>query len=65
MSELYPRHTIITIDREDFEIYRRNKHDRIPFIAPPVNEARPRMICARPSTPALGIIRQLPVRVRR
>jgi uncharacterized protein len=37
MSELYPRHTIITIDREDFEIYRRNKHDRIPFIAPPVN----------------------------
>jgi hypothetical protein len=37
MSELYPRHTIITIDREDFEIYRRNQHDRIPFIAPPVN----------------------------
>jgi hypothetical protein len=37
MSELYPRHTIITIDREAFEIYRRNQHDRIPFIAPPVN----------------------------
>ncbi len=35
MSELYPRHTIITVDREDFAIYRRNKQERIPFIAPP------------------------------
>jgi hypothetical protein len=37
MSELYPRHTIITTDREDFEIYRRNKHDRIPFIRAALN----------------------------
>jgi len=37
MSELYPRHTIITVDREDFAVYRRNKHERIPFVAPPVN----------------------------
>ena len=37
MSELHPRHTVVTIDREDFAIYRRNKHDKIPFIAPPLS----------------------------
>ena len=37
MSELYPRHTVITVDREDFQVYRRNKREKIPFIAPPIN----------------------------
>jgi uncharacterized protein len=34
MSELYPRHAIITVD-EDFRIYRRNKRDAIPLLSPP------------------------------
>lgn len=35
MSELFPRHSIITIDREDFRVYRRNKRETIPLISPP------------------------------
>ena len=35
MSELYPRHRVITIDRVDFRIYRRNKRETIPLICPP------------------------------
>jgi predicted nucleic acid-binding protein len=35
MSELYPRHSVITVDREDFRVYRRNKRDMIPLICPP------------------------------
>jgi predicted nucleic acid-binding protein len=35
MSELYPRHSVITVDREDFGIYRRNKREMIPLIHPP------------------------------
>ena len=35
MSEIYPRHTVITVDREDFRVYRRNKRDIIPVICPP------------------------------
>ena len=35
MSELYPEHRVITIDREDFRIYRRNKRETIPLICPP------------------------------
>lgn len=34
MSELYPRHTVITVD-EDFRIYRRNKREAIPLLTPP------------------------------
>jgi len=36
MSELHPRHPVITVDREDFRIYRRNKRESIPIVAPPV-----------------------------
>jgi predicted nucleic acid-binding protein len=36
MSELYPRHPVITTDRTDFRIYRRNKRDAIPLLCPPV-----------------------------
>ena len=35
MSELYPRHTVITIDESDFRIYRRNKRETIPILSPP------------------------------
>ena len=35
MSELYPRHSVITVDREDFRLYRRNKREMIPLICPP------------------------------
>jgi predicted nucleic acid-binding protein len=34
MSELYPRHTLLTID-EDFRVYRRNKREAIPLLSPP------------------------------
>ena len=35
MSELYPRHPVITVDRGDFKVYRRNKREAIPLICPP------------------------------
>jgi len=35
MSELYPRHSLITVDRADFRVYRRNKRETIPLICPP------------------------------
>lgn len=35
MSELHPHHSVITVDREDFRIYRRNKREAIPLICPP------------------------------
>lgn len=34
MSELYPRHTVITVD-QDFRVYRRNKREAIPLLSPP------------------------------
>lgn len=34
MSELYPHHTIITVDA-DFRVYRRNKREAIPLLIPP------------------------------
>lgn len=35
MSELYPRHVVITIDEADFRVYRRNKREAIPLLCPP------------------------------
>jgi predicted nucleic acid-binding protein len=35
MSELYPRHRVVTTDEEDFRIYRRNKREVIPLLTPP------------------------------
>ena len=35
MSELYPRHSVITVDRDDFRVYRRNRREVIPLICPP------------------------------
>ena len=34
MSELHPKHSILTVDK-DFRVYRRNKREVIPLIAPP------------------------------
>ena len=34
MSELYPKHSVITAD-QDFRVYRRNKREMIPLICPP------------------------------
>ena len=35
MSEIHPHHSVITVDREDFRVYRRNKREAIPLIYPP------------------------------
>lgn len=35
MSELYPQYSVITVDRADFRVYRRNKREAIPLICPP------------------------------
>lgn len=35
MSELHPKLPVITVDREDFRVYRRNKREMIPLICPP------------------------------
>jgi predicted nucleic acid-binding protein len=35
MSELHPRHSVITVDEEDFRVYRRNKREVIPLVCPP------------------------------
>jgi predicted nucleic acid-binding protein len=34
MSELHPHHHVMTIDRDDFRAYRRNKRELIPLICP-------------------------------
>jgi uncharacterized protein len=35
MSELYPRHVVVTIDEDDFRVYRRNKREAVPLLCPP------------------------------
>ncbi len=35
MSELYPRHLVITVDEDDFRVYRRNRREVIPLLCPP------------------------------
>ncbi len=35
MSELHARHSVVTTDRRDFRVYRRNKRDLIPLLCPP------------------------------
>ena len=35
LSELHPKHRVVTIDVVDFRIYRRNRKDAIPLIHPP------------------------------
>ena len=40
MSELFPQHTVITVDEEDFRIYRRNSRETIPLLCPPKSPRR-------------------------
>jgi len=35
MSELYPRRVVLTVDEDDFRVYRRNKREAIPLLCPP------------------------------
>ena len=35
LSEINPRLSVITVDRDDFKSYRRNKRETIPLICPP------------------------------
>lgn len=35
MSELHPRHSVLTVERTDFRVYRRNKREAIPLVCPP------------------------------
>jgi predicted nucleic acid-binding protein len=35
MSETHPEHRVVTVDREDFRAYRRNRREVIPVICPP------------------------------
>lgn len=37
MSELHPHHRVITVDRDDFRVYRRNKRETIPLVCPPTS----------------------------
>jgi uncharacterized protein len=34
MSELHPRHPVITVDAADFRVYKRNRRETIPLILP-------------------------------
>lgn len=35
MSELHPKHTVVTVDEGDFRVYRRSKRETIPLLCPP------------------------------
>jgi hypothetical protein len=35
LSERHPRSQVLTVDRKDFSIYRRNDRQGIDFVAPP------------------------------
>ncbi len=35
LSELYPSHQVLTVDQEDFRVYRRNRNQMIPCLFPP------------------------------
>ena len=35
MSELHPHHVVITVNENDFRVYRRNKRESIPLLTPP------------------------------
>lgn|SRR5271166_1907638 len=35
MCEIYPRHSLITVDENDFRVFRKNKREAIPLICPP------------------------------
>jgi hypothetical protein len=37
MSELHPKHSVITTDLRDFKVYRRARREVIPLIHPPTS----------------------------
>lgn len=37
LSELYPRHPVLTVDVSDFRVYRRHRNQSIPLIVPPTS----------------------------
>jgi len=39
MSELHPKLPVITVDREDFRVYRRNKREVIPLTIASIESA--------------------------
>jgi len=40
LSELHPRHSVITVDEDDFRVYRRNRREVIPLVCPPRSRRR-------------------------
>lgn len=34
LSEIFPEHSVITVDVRDFRVYRRNRRERIPLVVP-------------------------------
>jgi predicted nucleic acid-binding protein len=34
LSEIYPMHKVLTVDRSDFRVYRRNSREPIPVVCP-------------------------------
>jgi hypothetical protein len=34
MSEVFPTHPVVTVDKKDFRVYRRNKREVIPLVCP-------------------------------
>lgn len=34
MSELFPKHSLLTVDEKDFRVFRRNKREVIPILCP-------------------------------
>ena len=35
LSELHPNHRVLTVDADDFRVYRRNRNETIPLLVPP------------------------------
>ena len=35
LSEMHPKHRVLTVDAVDFRIYRRNRNETIPLLVPP------------------------------
>jgi predicted nucleic acid-binding protein len=35
MSELHPQYVVLTVDKSDFTIYRRNRREAVPIVCPP------------------------------
>ena len=35
LSEIYPKHRVLTVDAVDFRIYRRNRNETLPLLIPP------------------------------